>query len=261
MKLHTLSFASLITLLLIASSCKKPEDLSGEYTAAPSYMGNGYVFSWVNVDNFNKPKSIGFTFNTEALAGLDTSGSGHTSGGHNPNIIELAMPAEAANVVYNSIVINWNPKGHVPNGVYDTPHFDFHFYSMPTAERKAIPNYEQDSLKFKNLAPKDYFPANYISPGGGDPEMGTHLVDLNARELNGKAFDETFVYGSYNGKVNFIEPMITMAFLQKTTQYSRSIPRPAKVMVSGYYPRVMCLKKVDNYYSLSLEDMEYRLAE
>jgi hypothetical protein len=240
-------------------SCKKPENLAGTFNGESAKMGNGTVNSWVTADNFGKPKAIGFTLNAAALAGLDTSGSGHASGSH--NIIELNMPEETFRVVFNQIVINWNPKGHIPIGVYNVPHFDFHFYSGSYAERKAIPVYEADSLKFKNLPSADYFPAKYFNPGGGDPEMGTHSISMDAGEINGKAFDETFVYGSYNGKINFIEPMITLSYFKSMVNFSRSIPRPNKVAVSGYYPKTLRVKMDGENYTLSLEDMEYRSAE
>jgi hypothetical protein len=34
--------------------------------------------------------------------------------------------------------LNWNPHGHIPPGVYDLPHFDFHFYIEPIEKIFAI---------------------------------------------------------------------------------------------------------------------------
>ena len=28
-------------------------------------------------------------------------------------------------------LLNWNPHGHIPPGIYDRPHFDVHFYMEP----------------------------------------------------------------------------------------------------------------------------------
>jgi hypothetical protein len=42
----------------------------------------------------------------------------------------LALPKEAAPTAYNHIGIDWNPQGHEPQGIYDKPHFDFHFYMI-----------------------------------------------------------------------------------------------------------------------------------
>jgi hypothetical protein len=35
-------------------------------------------------------------------------------------------------------VINWMPEGHPSPMVYTVPHFDFHFYMIPNAERLNI---------------------------------------------------------------------------------------------------------------------------
>ncbi len=50
--------------------------------------------------------------------------------------------------------------------------------------------------------------------GGGVPQMGAHWVDVTSPELNGSTFAQTFIYGSYDGQVNFYEPMITLDFLK-----------------------------------------------
>ena len=42
------------------------------------------------------------------------------------------MPALAASaradIPFKWVLLNWTPHGHIPPGVYDTPHFDVHFY-------------------------------------------------------------------------------------------------------------------------------------
>jgi hypothetical protein len=48
--------------------------------------------------------------------------------------------------------------------------------------------------------------------------MGVHWIDPASHEFHGHDFTATVLYGSYNGEMNFIEPMITRA-------YSRPGPR------------------------------------
>ena len=55
--------------------------------------------------------------------------------------------------------------------------------------------------------------------------------------------------------------MITYTMLKNITEFSRSVPRPPKVAQTGYYPKTMKITKSGGYYTLSLEDMEYRIAE
>ena len=66
--------------------------------------------------------------------------------------------------------------------------------------------------------------------------MGAHWVDKEASEFNGGTFTRTFIYGSYNGTVTFLEPMITMAYLQTRANDMVPIPAPAKYATPGYYP-------------------------
>jgi hypothetical protein len=102
--------------------------------------------------------------------------------------------------------------GHPPPGIYSVPHFDFHFYKMPLAERLAIPPYPQAMAAFNNNPLPGYLPTAYVKAPAGEAKMGAHWMDVTSPEFNGQPFTHTFVYGSYDGKVNFLEPMATLAF-------------------------------------------------
>jgi hypothetical protein len=84
-----------------------------------------------------------------------------------------------------------------------------------------------------------------LTRGGGVPMMGAHWVDPTSGEFHGQPFGETFIFGSYEGKVTFYEPMITLEFLKNNSNFERSIPQPAKVQKSGYYPTKMRVVKHD----------------
>ena len=56
----------------------------------------------------------------------------------------LDLPAKNP-TQYKFVQFDWNPAGHEPAGVYDLPHFDFHFYTvsrrsaeLDPAERSAV---------------------------------------------------------------------------------------------------------------------------
>jgi hypothetical protein len=34
--------------------------------------------------------------------------------------------------------LDWNPRGHIPDGVYTVPHFDVHFYLITREQREEI---------------------------------------------------------------------------------------------------------------------------
>lgn len=240
-------------------SCKKKDkdaDLSGTYNSAEVMMGNGKVYSWASLDKNGNPTAVGFTLNDAALNGLPAADTdkGHT----HEHSYEMILPSQASKTPFNHIVIDWNPAGHEPAPIYTIPHFDFHLYMISKEERANIPPYEVDSTGFKKYPSADYLPSNYINPGGGVPEMGTHWIDMNTPELHGNPFTLTFIYGTYNGQVNFIEPMITYNYLKSLTDYNQTVPRAAKVAKSGYYPTRYRITHANGAYTVSFEGMEWR---
>jgi hypothetical protein len=246
-----------VLILGIGSCAVHSYDKKGRYKSADFPMGNGLVRTWVDVDNEAMPESFGLIMKTSCLDGLPDI----THGASQEFII--AIPDEMHRLPFTDVAINWDPLGHTPGGIYDKPHFDMHFYMISEAQRTAIPPYVSDSLKFKNVPAAQYLPANYVKAPGGEPKMGAHWVDVTSREFNTNPpqFTETFVYGTYNGDVTFLEPMITYDYLKNVlTSYTRSIPWPARVKKSGYYPHTLILEKVDDEYHVTFTNLEYREA-
>jgi hypothetical protein len=65
--------------------------------------------------------------------------------------------------------------------------------------------------------------------------------------------------GSYDGQVIFYEPMITKEFVVTHSSFVRSVPRPAQVQKSGYYPTKMRLETTsDGTVNIILEAFEFR---
>lgn len=125
--------------------------------------------------------------------------------------------------------------------------------------RESIPTYETAQEKFDNFPDAAYMPQNYIAIPGGVPQMGAHWVDVTSPELNGQLFTQTFLMGSYDGRVIFYEPMITRAFILSHDSYERAVPKPAKVQKNGYYPTKMRLERAaDGSVNIILEAFEYR---
>lgn len=88
--------------------------------------------------------------------------------------------------------------------------------------------------------------------------MGAHWVDVTTPELNGQPFTQTFLYGSYNGKVAFYEPMITKAFIDANASFERTFGIPTKYKTSGYYPTKMRIVKADGATHFMLEGFVFR---
>jgi len=75
--------------------------------------------------------------------------------------------------------------------------------------------------------------------------MGFHWVDVTSPKFNGQPFTQTFIIGSYDSKVTFYEPMITLDFLKNITNHERNIPQSARVQKSGWYPTKQQIVKHD----------------
>jgi hypothetical protein len=104
-------------------------------------------------------------------------------------------------------------------------------------------------------------PANYVPIPGGEAKMGAHWVDVTSPELNPAApqpFTQTFIYGSYNGKVTYYEPMATVDFLNKLGSFTRNIPQPEKFSKDGYYPTQMSYINKGATIEISLHHFVYR---
>ena len=151
-------------------------------------------------------------------------------------------PAAAKQTGLTQMTTYWEADGHPP-GPYLTPHFDFHFYTVPQDERLAIDC--KDLSKPAALAPGYALPDVPLPPPmaamtGTDtlvglcvPQMGMH--SLPAAEMESTAiFRGTMVIGYYQGKPIFIEPMLTKAMLMEMKSFD--LPIPSIPGMAGAYP-------------------------
>jgi uncharacterized protein len=202
-------------------------------------VGNGVAYSWVKLDGAGKPLALGVTLTESAPTGLSDPAPGMKE---MPEYT-LALPKEAAATPFDHVGLNWNPKGHDPTGIYDVPHFDFHFYTLSREERRQITGIGPDLAKCDRQPPAGYLPAGYIlAPGSQVPRMGTHWVDPASPEFHGEQFTRTFIYGTYDGRIAFLEPMVTKAFLETHPDETRSIKLPTAFSKGGYYPTSYTVK-------------------
>ena len=147
--------------------------------------------------------------------------------------------------------------------MYDRPHFDIHFYTMTTAERDGID--PADTEKVERTPMAEHIPAGYVPTPGAVPRMGAHWVDPSSPEFTPAGFSRTFIYGFWDGKMNFLEPMITTAFIESvkasdSQTISFSIPQPQAFEVTGYYPSHYSIRydTEAKTYVIALEGLERR---
>lgn len=249
-----------LTVAVLFTSCKKdPDNVKNRIFKGPVVqVYQGKAWTWVQLDESDKPLRLAVTLTDAALNSVPVGDHGDGHDHTHEATWTLAFHPKAGITPFNHLGMGWNPNGHEPEMIYGKPHFDFHFYMMTPAEVAAIPPYEVDSLKFKNWPAPAYFPANYFNPGGGVPQMGAHWIDLTSGEFNGQPFTQTFIYGSFDGKVNFYEPMITLEFLKNNGNFERNIPQPEKVQKSGYYPTKMRVVKHDGLTEIILDGFVFR---
>ena len=236
----------------------------------PVTLGEGKVRAYVVLDAKaeQRPLELGVAIDARAMEGsLPSSGM---------LMIPVALP-EQAPTPYRFVLFDWNPLGHPPAGVFDLPHFDFHFYTVPQAEVEAINQSDpQFAAKANSLPSGDYVPPLYVvgkPPGVAPaavafPGMGVHWQDLLSPEYQRilgrpdawQPFTKTYVYVSWDGRMTALEPMITREYLLRRTTETVAVRQPAKYVDPGWYPSAYRIEYDEGAreYHVALVDFAWR---
>ncbi len=175
----------------------------------------------------------------------------------------LALPSDVPNMPFDHVGVNWNPRGHMPNGIYNVPHFDFHFYTISPEARSRITARGEDLETCRKAPTAGHMPEGYVfAPESEEPGMGGHWIDPLSHEFHGKDFTHTFVYGTHDGAIIFYEPMITKALLETKPDEGYPIKVPNEYAQSGYYPTSYGIRydPKRKEYSVTLEGLMLRQA-
>lgn len=253
--------------------------------------GNGTLTAYSQSAG-DKPEAIGIVFPSATLEGLpydpptaglwcyDKDGDGevdpmHECAGGYEDALRLGADFRSeVESPFDYVLMNWNPMGHMPPGVYDLPHFDVHFYMNENEERLAIRPGPCEVLVHcddyplgKNLPEGKYLHPDFEDLDAVEPAMGNHLVDLTAPEHHGEPFTHTFIYGIWDGDVTFYEPMVTHEWFTWLTDGSIEdecfpIKEPQAWQQAGWYPTEYCMEYRENRDELtaSLEGFVHREA-
>jgi hypothetical protein len=260
---------------------------SARVLGTPSSLGNRTVASYSEFDKSGAPKAIGLVFSAGALDALPAAPSdGHRCfDANNDGVIDLAtecsgwhervlpVPSEASrrpDVPFKWALLNWNPKGHIPLGVFDTPHFDIHFYIEPIENIFALQRGTcgLESLRCDQFAlarkpvPSNYVPPNFQDLGIAAPAMGNHLLDPTDHVFHGGPFTRHWIYGVYDGRVIFYEEMLALSYMLSKPDACFPIQSPDAVALTGYYPTRSCIRytPAKDEYTVSMEDFVLRQA-
>jgi hypothetical protein len=238
----------------LACSESTSPDLSGTAVGAPTVMGNGSVHSYLTAGRDGTPTELGLSLTEASLVGLPAAAAEYV----------IALPAQASATPYTHAVINWQPTGHPPMGMYTVPHFDVHFYSISQSERDAMtPADPQYATKLLRLPAGALAPLGYLADVMGIPRMGLHWADPTSPEKNGAAFTSTFIYGSYDGKLIFAEPMLAKSYLEsKPAADVKPVKQPGQYALSGYQPMsyTVSFDAVTKEYRIALSGLVLRSA-
>lgn len=234
----------------------------------PQALGEGTARTYLERDAAGAPTALGVAISERALTGLPQT---PLPGGPSAVNLTLQLPPEARTTGFDHVMLDWNPGGHEPEHVYTLPHFDFHFFLTSAAERDAImPSDPAWASKAASFPPREFIPADYaagstlggVTPAAAAvPMMGMHWLDVKSPELqappNNKVFTSTFIYGSWDGKINFVEPMITKAYIESMRDSTQGVSVPISVLPRAQKPGLYPTK-----YSVRFDKPtgEYRIA-
>ena len=285
--MKTRQVVSTVAAILAAFGIGYSAPRAARVLGTPSGLGNGTVASYAEFDKSGAPKAIGVVFSAGALDALPAAPfDGHRCfDANNDGVIDLAtecsgwhervlpVPSEASrrlDVPFKWVLLNWNPHGHIPPGVFDKPHFDVHFYIEPIENIFALqrgtcgPEFlrcDQFALARKPV-PRNYVPPNFQELGIAAPAMGNHLLDPTTPEFHGEPFKRTWIYGTYDGRVIFYEEMVDLRFMMSKPDACVPIQSPGAVALAGYYPTRSCVRYAPgkDEYTVSIEDFVLRKA-
>jgi len=220
-----------ISLVLLAALLCTGVARANSYSGPITPLGNGTAHLVLRTDSNNIPTSLSLVLDQGALVGLPAN---EKKDGEWEYLVP-SPPGPKTGI--DHVVIDWNPHGHPPPEIYGLPHFDFHFYMVDRKHQLAIAFPKEDKDPATRVTNKALIAPGYeVVPMTAVPEMGVHAINPASPEFHGKRFTATFLYGYYNGRLIFLEPMITRAFLRSHPNVSFPIPTPAKFSYPGYYP-------------------------
>lgn len=202
-------------------------------------VGAGTARTYVTLDEAGTPTAVGVRLGADALDAMPI--------GPMPATEEfvLALPSQAAPTVFDHVTLDWNSHGHNPEHGFDVPHIDVHFYLVDEATRASIDPFAPGYLdvpryldKASRLPDRRYLPAGY-EPGddpilGTVPRMGLHWIDTAQQHEH--HFTETVLHGSWDGRLIFVEPMMTRDWLTGRPRLHEELPQPEAYQYTGLYP-------------------------
>jgi hypothetical protein len=243
------------------------------YDQPQNYYGAGVMNSFVTVADNGTPLNVGWTFSKGVLDKTELPAK-------NPQkTFNLVLPKDASGsnyTVLDHMGLGWRPQGHQPKFAFGATHFDAHFFMISPAQREDIPEapdtgpFVPPPPPYQNPKPK-FVAQGYENSGHYVAGEGAHWVNEKSPEFRGQPFTQTLVYGyDQNGKMHFMEPMITVDILKSLqnqggkTSITQKINLPTAFTKSGFYPTEYTVTydpgAARYQYTVKMSGMKYKAA-
>ena len=230
MRARTASIIALATITAGLAGCAAGEVPIVEVAGSCATVHGGEVCTWAHMQG-DRVVDIGATIPIASIENAPTEV--HNMAWPPAMAAGIALPAAVtASTGMQDLTVYWEPMGHPP-GPYLTPHFDFHFYSVPAAERMAIdcvdttkPAALPEGYALPDIAlPPDMAKAIGVSELTGlcVPQMGMHALLASEMEST-TPFRGTMVVGYTKGNPIFVEPMLSKAMLMEKASFDLTVP-------------------------------------
>lgn len=230
-----------------AAAHPKPDDHELIWGDDLDYLA-GDLRTYATMAPTGELSSLGVYMDAEALAVFN----------EDPLNAHLHLPAVDTHQ-FTFVGFHYARTGHPPEGIYDVPHFDVHFYTIPEETVERIVTQPATYSIPDAQMPADYqrIPAVDTDEDGEpdtpivEKEMGEHVVDPTSPEFQeGGTFTHSMIYGAYDadgdgtGQITFVEPMVTLAFLKDLNgEVATGIKTPDEFATADEYPTRYVLEK------------------
>ncbi len=169
---------------------------------------NSTLVTWATVDTANKVNGFYWNLPLSAVSALE--------GAKFDARVWMNVPAEVSrDTAITGLGYDYLAIGHVPNGVYNVAHWEFHVVFQDFNEVQNI------DCSDSTLPPPPMVPQGWgvlPPPDNCFSAMGIHAINFAAPEFNGQRFSYTnlLVYYRGNGKLKDVGPRLT-SFEPKAT--------------------------------------------
>lgn len=195
---------------------------AGAVSVEGTFAGDPKFYSWVTLDGAGQIATFSFSI---PIATVKKAGSAQFFG-------FLPIPQQMHDQTpFKSFSLMYLPMGHVPAGVYDVPHWEWHLHTITEAE--------VDGINCANNAvpPKEQLPANSVCLPTCLEKLGMHGFNLNVPEFNGERFDHGVYAAYYDAKFIAVEPKILSSTLLTQPTFTMNSWDPTPLGPAGKYPK------------------------